>query len=100
APVEPLNFAKRIDPKSCLMINAGQDEVIPKTATRELWKAVGSPTLLWMPTGHYSCVLFLPNAQQKVADFLLGQDVKTLELGAGQTEGRSSSAPSGTGAAR
>src|SRR5205807_187187 len=51
APVEPLNFAGRIDPKSCLMINAGQDEVIPRAATMSLWKAVGGPTLLWMPTG-------------------------------------------------
>jgi dienelactone hydrolase len=99
APVEPLNFATRIDPKTCLMINAGQDEVIPKTATMDLWKAFGNPTLLWMPTGHYSCVLFLPNAQQKVADFLLGMDVKTLELGA-QADARGSSRAAGVGASR
>jgi dienelactone hydrolase len=80
APVEPLNFADRIDPHSCLMINADHDEVIPSTATLALSKAIGSPTLLWMPAGHYTGVLFLPNMQQRVADFMLGQKVDALEV--------------------
>jgi len=80
APVEPLNFASRIDPVTCLMINAANDEVIPKATTLALRKTIGDPTILWMPTGHYSCVLFLPNAQQKVADFMLGQRVTTLSF--------------------
>jgi dienelactone hydrolase len=79
-PVEPLNFASRIDPATCLMINAANDEVIPKTTTLALRKMIGDPTILWMPTGHYSCALFLPNAQQKVADFMLGQRVTTLSF--------------------
>ena len=80
APVEPLNFASRIDPATCLMINAANDEVIPKPTTLALQAAIGGPTLLWMPTGHYSCVLFLPNAEQKVADFMLGKKVTSLNL--------------------
>lgn len=80
-PVDPLTFASRVDPKTCLMINASQDEVIPRSATMELWEKFGKPTLLWMPTGHYSAALFLPNAQQKVADFMLGERVTTLDLG-------------------
>ncbi len=80
APVEPLNFASRIAPATCLMINAAQDEVIPKTTTMELCHRVGDPVILWMPTGHYSSALFLPNAQQKVADLMLGKEVKSLDF--------------------
>jgi dienelactone hydrolase len=85
APVEPLNFVSRIDPATCLMINASQDEVIPKDTTMALWRTIGQPTLLWMPTGHYSCVLFLPNAEEKVAEFMLGQKVTSLELDGGKS---------------
>jgi dienelactone hydrolase len=80
APVEPLNFASRIDPAACLMINASDDEVIPKVTTLALRKMIGGPTILWMPGGHYSSVWFLPNAQQRLADFLLGREVKTLDF--------------------
>jgi cephalosporin-C deacetylase-like acetyl esterase len=80
APVEPLNFASRIDPKTCLLINADTDEVIPKTCTTALLHIIGDPTVLWMPGGHYSSALYLPVVEQKVADLMLGKTVKTLEL--------------------
>lgn len=80
APVEPMNFASRIDPRTCLMINAETDEVIPKECTTELREKIGGPTTLWMSGGHYSCVLYMPNVQQKVADLMLGRDVKSLDL--------------------
>jgi dienelactone hydrolase len=79
-PVEPLNFASRIEPATCLMINASYDEVIPNATTLALRKMIGDPTILWMPTGHYSCALFLPNAEQKVADFMLGAMVTSLDF--------------------
>lgn len=79
-PVEPLNYASRIDPSTCLMINATLDEVIPRKATDALNRAIGNPTILWMPVGHYGCILFMPNIEQKVADFMLGKPVKSLEF--------------------
>lgn len=79
-PVEPLNYASRIDPSTCLMINATLDEVIPRKATDALHNALGNPTILWMPVGHYGCILFMPNIEQKVADFMLGKSVKSLEF--------------------
>ena len=78
APVEPLTYASRINPRTCLMINADRDEVIPKASTVSLSKAIGDPTLLWMPAGHYTGILFLPNMQQSVADYLLGREVTSL----------------------
>ena len=64
APVEPLHFASRIDPRRCLMINASQDEVIPKAATEALNKAIGSPTILWAPAGHITSIAYLPAIRQ------------------------------------
>jgi dienelactone hydrolase len=79
-PVEPLNYASRIDPSTCLMINASRDEVIPRKSTDALRVAIGSPTILWMPVGHYGCILFMPNIEQKVADFMLGKPVSSLDF--------------------
>ena len=80
APVEPLHFASRIDPHRCLMINASKDEVIPRDCTMALWKAAGRPTLLWVPSGHYSAALFMPTIKQTAIDFLKGQKVDRLDL--------------------
>jgi dienelactone hydrolase len=77
--VEPLNFASRIDPRRCLMINAAHDEIIPKLATDLLAKAIGSPELLWAPAGHYSAVVYLPAIRQTALRFLSGQTVDKLQ---------------------
>lgn len=75
APVEPLHFASRIDPGRSLMINARSDEVIPKDCTLALWKAFGKPTLLWLPSGHYTAAWYLPTIKQTAIDFLKGKPV-------------------------
>ena len=80
APVEPTHFAARIDPKTCLMINGDHDEVIPKACTLDLWKAAEKPTLLWLPSGHYSAAWYLPTIKQTTIDFLKGEDVKALDF--------------------
>jgi len=79
-PVEPLSFASRIDPRTCLMINASKDEVIPKNCTMDLWNAIGKPTLLWLPSGHYTAAWYLPTIKQTAIDFLKGLPVKRLEF--------------------
>lgn len=80
AAVEPLNFASRIDPKRCLMINARNDEVIPRECTMALWQAIGKPQLLWVPSGHYSAAWFMPTIKQTAIDFLKGKQVRELEF--------------------
>lgn len=80
APVEPLHFGSRILPQHCLMINASEDEVIPREATEALHRAMGEPTLLWVPRGHYSAVTYLPIVLVKTAEFFQGKEVKTLSL--------------------
>ena len=80
APVDPLNFASRIDPGTCVMFNAADDDTIPKACTTALNHAFGDPTLLWMGGGHYSVALYLPLVQEKIADLMLGREVKSLEI--------------------
>ena len=70
APVEPLSFSSRIDPTRCLMINAANDEVIPKKNTEALHKALGKPQILWLRAGHYSALTFFPLMQKTVIEFL------------------------------
>jgi cephalosporin-C deacetylase-like acetyl esterase len=77
APVEPLNFAGRIDPDTCLMINAARDEVIPRSTTEALNKKIGS-RIIWTPLGHYSSIFYLPQIRQRTIDFILGKKVEDL----------------------
>jgi dienelactone hydrolase len=70
APVDPLNFAKRISVDRCLMINASEDEVIPKETTEALRKAAGGPQILWLRAGHYTSMTFFPLMQKTVIEFL------------------------------
>lgn len=80
ASVDPVTFASRIRPESCLMINAAQDEVIPRATTLALNRAIGSPQILWTPVGHYTSALFLPNIRQRLIEFIQGRQVETLDF--------------------
>lgn len=80
APVDPLAFAARIDPRTCLMMNAAKDEVIPRAATDALNQAIGGPKILWTPVGHYSSAMYLPNIRQRAIEFILGKDVERLDF--------------------
>jgi dienelactone hydrolase len=70
APVDPLNFAKRVGADRCLMINAANDEVIPKKDTQALAAAIGDPQVMWLQAGHYSALTYFPLMQKTVIDFL------------------------------
>ena len=85
APVEPLSFASRIDPDRCLMINAANDEVIPKQNTLALRKALGEPQIVWLQAGHYSSLTFFPLMQKTVIEFLRdGKRPENAAANAGQ----------------
>lgn len=66
-PVDPLNFTGRIDPARILMVNGRFDQVIPYRNAKELWKALGEPTLVVLPAGHYTASFFMPYVRYKVA---------------------------------
>jgi dienelactone hydrolase len=68
--VDPLTFAARIGADRCLMINAAQDEVIPKATTEKLHAAAGGPKILWLQAGHYTSLTYFPLMQKTVIEFL------------------------------
>ncbi|HUK57352.1 MAG TPA: prolyl oligopeptidase family serine peptidase [Nitrospiria bacterium] len=62
--VDPLTYASRLDPNRILMINAYFDHVIRRRYAMALWKAAGEPSMVMLPTGHYSAGLFFDYAQR------------------------------------
>jgi len=69
AVIDPVTYASRAKGKRILMLNASHDEVIPKDCTLSLWKGFGEPELNWYSGGHYSVILHLPRALERVAHF-------------------------------
>ena len=66
ASVDPITHAKNLHGRKVLMLNAAQDEVIPRNCTESLWKALGKPEIHWWPAGHYSAARYLPAALNHV----------------------------------
>ena len=55
-PIDPLTWADRIEPEQVLLISARFDRVIAPERTEALWRALGRPRWLTVPTGHYQLV--------------------------------------------
>jgi dienelactone hydrolase len=66
APVDPFTYAPRGNPKHILMLNARFDGVVPSPCSEKLWRALGRPLWVRIPTGHDSSVLFLWYIQSRV----------------------------------
>jgi len=53
--VDPVLYVSRISPRPLLMINAGNDEIVPKAATETLYEAAKEPkSIIWYDCGHAS----------------------------------------------
>lgn len=68
--VDPATYGDRIHGRKVLMINARQDEVIPRVATDALWTAFGQPPIVWYQAGHYTAIWHIGDAMERLADFL------------------------------
>ena len=52
--IDPINFVGMISPRPLLMINAGNDDVVPPVTSKLLYKAAGKPKeIIWYPTKHH-----------------------------------------------
>ena len=75
AAADPLKFAaalrRRAQDGRVLMINAAQDEVIPRECTEKLANALGiGDRVVWLEgLGHYTAIAELPRALRMTADF-------------------------------
>jgi dienelactone hydrolase len=67
--VDPVTYADNLRRRRVLMLNASYDEVIPKSATLSLWRAIGEPEIVWMDAGHYSAIRFLFDALARITQF-------------------------------
>jgi dienelactone hydrolase len=54
--VDPVTYAKPVEGRKILMLNASKDEVVPPACTKSLWEAFGRPEIIWWDAGHYSAV--------------------------------------------
>jgi len=68
--VDPIVFARRVNPKQVLMINALNDETLAREYTVALWEAIGRPAIHWYPAGHYSMGLFIPTVLPSALHFV------------------------------
>lgn len=67
--IEPLNYAANCKGRRILMLNAEDDEVIPRACTDALWQALDKPNLTYYSGGHYSVFRHILTARAKVQDF-------------------------------
>jgi hypothetical protein len=68
--VDPLTWASRIDPDRALLVSARFDRVVPGEHTRALWEAMGRPTWVRVPSGHYEILPFFWWSVGRGADLL------------------------------
>ncbi len=67
--IDPTKYGDRVTGKKILMLNATEDEVIPKACTVSLWQSFGKPEIVWYNGGHYSVIRHLPAAVLSVQKF-------------------------------
>jgi len=86
--VDPLSHANSLKDRAqqgqVLMINAAEDEVIPRICTEQLAEALGiSERVVWLPDlGHYTAIAALPHILDRMVVFFasdLPSDLRTEE---------------------
>ena len=68
--LEPLRYANDRGTTRILMINAYFDRVIRRRNGMVLWEAYGKPSMIQIPTGHYSALIFTPYIHYKTLEYL------------------------------
>ena len=69
--IDPVKYGANLRGRRVLMLNARDDEVIPKTCTLALWESFGEPEIVWYSGGHYSVVRHVLDAIRRVTNFFL-----------------------------
>ena len=68
-PIDPVKYGRNVRGRRVLMLNAKEDEVIPKSCTLALWESFGKPEIVWYSGGHYSVARHLLDAIRRITDF-------------------------------
>lgn len=67
--IDPVTYSATLGKRRVLMMNATDDEVVPKVCTESLWRAFGEPPIIWYDGGHYSVARHLLAAMKQTQDF-------------------------------
>lgn len=67
---DPMTFAGYLKKRPVMMVNAFWDEMVPRSATLDMWRACGKPRILWFPATHASIWMWYPIIGWKIASFL------------------------------
>jgi len=74
-PVDPVTWAGRIVDRRVLMVNATDDEIIPRDATMALWNSIEPrPKLVWLKAGHYTAARYLLGEIDRLSAFFQPDD--------------------------
>jgi cephalosporin-C deacetylase-like acetyl esterase len=68
APADPLTCAANLKGRPVLMIVASRDEIVPPSAAKALWEAMGKPKIVWYDTTHYGMALYILSAMKPVLE--------------------------------
>jgi dienelactone hydrolase len=79
--VDPLTYAAAARGKRILMLNAQDDEVIPRVCTESLWRALGEPEIHWYPGGHYSVMRHVFSALLRTGRFFAAAKAASPDAG-------------------
>ena len=71
-PVDPATHAGKVRGRRILMLNAAEDEVIPRACTESLWQALGQPEIVWWNAGHYSAAQYIFEGLARTVRFFAG----------------------------
>jgi acetyl esterase/lipase len=72
--IDPCSYGSCLKGRSVLMLNAEHDEVIPHECTLQLWECCGRPEIVWYNCGHYSAILHVLDALDRVGKFFAGSE--------------------------
>ena len=67
---EPMRYAPAIDPNRVLLVSGLFDRVLGLKRSWRLWRALGRPRWVILPTGHFSSVLATPGIKLLAYSFL------------------------------
>ncbi len=66
---DPIFFAEYIDARKVLMMLAFFDRVVPYQKGKELREKIGNPETIYLFSGHYSAIVYLPYAKWACLNF-------------------------------
>lgn len=66
---DPIHYASYLDANKAMVILARFDRIMPYAKGKQLWKEMGKPEIIYLLSGHYTAVVFLPYIQRSSFQF-------------------------------